>query len=213
MKKIDLTVIFLLFFSSQFFAQIKNLNKEQIQFYRNKAKVFETNKQFEEALRLYYFIAERDSISSFKKLIDNKIDSLIPIIRNETILKLNGKWKLVKNIESDSTNINFTEFIEFKNSKIMFYDNRYKIQTIELILEPIKSNIFDSILGLKIGENETWSLSFREINNESRLIWKKRIDKNGHIWGMIDDRGIIRDPIKRKEALEGEIHTYYKAIK
>jgi hypothetical protein len=38
------------------------------------------------------------------------------------------------------------------------------------------------------------------------------MDKNGQVWGMIDDRGIIKDKEKRKKALEGEIHTYYIKI-
>ena len=65
---------------------------------------------------------------------------------------------------------------------------------------------------LKIGNNETWILNFREINNERRLIFEKRMDKNGQVWGMIDDRGIIKDKEKRKKASEGEIHTYYIKI-
>ena len=205
-------ILFLLNLGTNTFAQLSKLNTEQRLVYLNKALSFEKNNQLEESLIWYFFIYQRDTISQDKKFVQKKIDSLIPIVRKATIHKLKGKWKLSNNLEKDSTNIIFSDLIKFTNKKIIFFNKSKKIRTEKLKIEPFTYRLSYDYPSLKIGNNETWILNFREINNERRLIFEKRMDKNGQVWGMIDDRGIIKDKEKRKKALEGEIHTYYIKI-
>ena len=205
-------ILFLLNLGTNTFAQLRKLNTEQRLVFLNKALSFEKNNQLEESLRWYFFIYQKDTISQDRKFVQKKIDSLIPIVRKATIHKLKGKWKLSNNLERDSTNIIFSDLIKFTNKKIIFFNKSKKIRTEKLKIEPFTYRLSYDYPSLKIGNNETWILNFREINNERRLIFEKRMDKNGHVWGMIDDRGIIKDKEKRKKALEGEIHTYYIKI-
>jgi hypothetical protein len=205
-------ILFLLNLGTNTFAQLRKLNTEQRLVFLNKALNFEKNNQLEESLRWYFFIYQKDTISQDRKFVQKKIDSLIPIVRKATIHKLKGKWKLSNNLERDSTNIIFSDLIKFTNKKIIFFNKSKKIRTEKLKIEPFTYRLSYDYPSLKIGNNETWILNFREINNERRLIFEKRMDKNGQVWGMIDDRGIIKDKEKRKKALEGEIHTYYIKI-
>lgn len=205
-------ILFLLNLGTNTFAQLRKLNTEQRLVFLNKALSFEKNNQLEESLRWYFFIYQKDTISQDRKFVQKKIDSLIPIVRKATIHKLKGKWKLSNNLERDSTNIIFSDLIKFTNKKIIFFNKSKKIRTEKLKIEPFTYRLSYDYPSLKIGNNETWILNFREINNERRLIFEKRMDKNGQVWGMIDDRGIIKDKEKRKKALEGEIHTYYIKI-
>ena len=205
-------ILFLLNLGTNTFAQLSKLNTEQRLVYLNKALSFEKSNQLEESLRWYFFIYQKDTISQDRKFVQKKIDSLIPIVRKATIHKLKGKWKLSNNLERDSTNIIFSDLIKFTNKKIIFFNKSKKIRTEKLKIEPFTYRLSYDYPSLKIGNNETWILNFREINNERRLIFEKRMDKNGQVWGMIDDRGIIKDKEKRKKALEGEIHTYYIKI-
>ena len=205
-------ILFLLNLGTNTFAQLRKLNTEQRLVFLNKALSFEKSNQLEESLRWYFFIYQKDTISQDRKFVQKKIDSLIPIVRKATIHKLKGKWKLSNNLERDSTNIIFSDLIKFTNKKIIFFKKSKKIRTEKLKIEPFTYGLSYDYPSLKIGNNETWILNFREINNERRLIFEKRMDKNGQVWGMIDDRGIIKDKEKRKKALEGEIHTYYIKI-
>ena len=205
-------ILFLLNLGTNTFAQLRKLNTEQRLVFLNKALSFEKSNQLEESLRWYFFIYQKDTISQDRKFVQKKIDSLIPIVRIATIHKLKGKWKLSNNLERDSTNIIFSDLIKFTNKKIIFFNKSKKIRTEKLKIEPFTYRLSYDYPSLKIGNNETWILNFREINNERRLIFEKRMDKNGQVWGMIDDRGIIKDKEKRKKALEGEIHTYYIKI-
>ena len=205
-------ILFLLNLGTNTFAQLSKLNTEQRLVYLNKALSFEKNNQLEESLIWYFFIYQRDTISQDKKFVQKKIDSLIPIVRKATIHKLKGKWKLSNNLERDSTNIIFSDLIKFTNKKIIFFNKSKKIRTEKLKIEPFTYRLSYDYPSLKIGNNETWIFKFRDINNERRLIFEKRMDKKGQVWGMIDDRGIIKDKEKRKKALEGEIHTYYIKI-
>ena len=205
-------ILFLLNLGTNTFAQLRKLNTEQRLVFLNKALSFEKSNQLEESLRWYFFIYQKDTISQDIKFVQKKIDSLIPIVRKATIHKLKGKWKLSNNLERDSTNIIFSDLIKFTNKKIIFFNKSKKIRTEKLKIEPFTYRLSYDYPSLKIGNNETWILNFREINNERRLIFEKRMDKNGQVWGMIDDRGIIKDKEKRKKALEGEIHTYYIKI-
>lgn len=205
-------ILFLLNLGTNTFAQLRKLNTEQRLVFLNKALSFEKSNQLEESLRWYFFIYQKDTISQDRKFVQKKIDSLIPIVRKATIHKLKGKWKLSNNLERDSTNIIFSDLIKFTNKKIIFFNKSKKIRTEKLKIQPFTYRLSYDYPSLKIGNNETWILNFREINNERRLIFEKRMDKNGQVWGMIDDRGIIKDKEKRKKALEGEIHTYYIKI-
>ena len=191
-------ILFLLNLGTNTFAQLRKLNTEQRLVFLNKALSFEKSNQLEESLRWYFFIYQKDTISQDRKFVQKKIDSLIPIVRKATIHKLKGKWKLSNNLERDSTNIIFSDLIKFTNKKIIFFNKSKKIRTEKLKIEPFTYRLSYDYPSLKIGNNETWILNFREINNERRLIFEKRMDKNGQVWGMIDDRGIIKDKEKRK---------------
>lgn len=163
-------------------------------------------------------IKQSVKINSYKKpyptqrdgFVENKNDSLI---QKSIINKLKGTWKLAQNNDSGSTNIIFSDYIVFTDKRIKFYNQKKKLKSSKLIFEPIKNNFFEDTMGLKFGENEIWTLDFREINNELRLVWNRKIDKDGNLRIRTDDRQIIKDPIKRQKALEGEIHTYYIKIK
>jgi hypothetical protein len=184
--------------------------------YEKKALYFEVKKDYSEALRLYYKIRSADSLSDLSKRANNKIDILLQIVKNEAIIKLNGKWRL-KELKSNDTNIVFTKLIQINNKEILYIEEvggkEEVITNQSFYIEPYIKNEYYEFPTIKSGKNEVWVLSFRKIKNEERLIWERKVDKNGNIYMTIDDRGNIRDSIKRKKALEDEIHTYYVKVK
>lgn len=128
----------------------------------------------------------------------------------------NGKWKLSEiYTENIKTEIIFSEILLIEDNKIIF-QNIQKKQSVTLrfkLIEHSEKSINKEIykmIGLENGE--IWEIKFRDINNQKRIIWKCIKDSEGVSWIQADDRGMIRDPEKRKKALDGEINTYYTKI-
>ncbi|PKB15727.1 hypothetical protein [Flavobacterium sp. 5] len=134
--------------------------------------------------------------------------------------ELKGRWKMQKNENFNNTDINFGEFLKFNDNEINFF----KIESGKEEEESIKKITFIYDFGnqhynndrcqlIKFENGEVWELTLRLINNETRLIWELKMDKNGSFIILADDRGVIKNPELRKKALEGEINTYYIKIK
>lgn len=128
----------------------------------------------------------------------------------------NGKWKLSETYsENIKTQIIFSEIILIENNKIIF-QNSQKNESISLVFKLIEhsekyinSKTYKMI---ELENGEIWELRFREINNQKRIIWKCNKDSEGVYWSQVDDRGSTRDTKARKQALDGEINTYYTKI-
>ena len=128
---------------------------------------------------------------------------------------IDGKWKLEK-VYDKSTFLNFGEYLKILGNEIHFYN---LVNWKETNLTIIKFYYIDYTDGyyhnkdsqqlIKLENGEVWELRLRIINNETRLIFDLKITEEGYYLVSADDRGIIRDPKERKEALEGEINTYY----
>lgn len=172
------------------------------------ARGFENEKSYEAALFQYAYLKKIDSSGKAGKHAAIKMIQLLPICQDQTYQKLKGKWILKHTIETEKSVLKLTETIETKDHLITFQNAQKIILEYNLQHDPLFINLLGEFPSLKI-DDEVWTLSFRKINNEERLIWMKKIDKNGNFQGMIDDRAIIRDPQKRKEALENEIYTYF----
>ncbi len=205
--------IFILFFSMvSIKGQMKVFDSTYINRIDNLARSFENEKKYESALIQYAYLKKIDSAGKAGKNAEIKIAQLLLICQNQIYNLLKGKWILKKSIENENSVLKSTQTIEVKEDLITFHDTQNVIFEYNLQHQPFFINLFGEYPSLKI-ENEIWVLNFRTINNEERLIWMKKIDKNGNFQGMIDDRGIIMDPKKRKEALEKEIYTYFVKLK
>ena len=128
----------------------------------------------------------------------------------------NGKWKLSENYtENIKTEIIFSEILLIENNKIIFQNSQNK-ESVTLSFKLIKHHekyincqIYKMV---KLENGEIWELEFREKKNQKRIIWKCIKDSEGASWIQLDERSMIRDPEKRKNALEREINTYYTKI-
>jgi hypothetical protein len=122
---------------------------------------------------------------------------------------LEGIWKLKSIRNDDNTSINFTEYLKFVNNEIYFFKiESGKEKLLEIKKYEIKNNTLNQI---KFENGEVYTLWFRNSNNEIRLIWQNKINKNGdllfHSYG-----GVSKNKELRKIELEKEIFTYYIKI-
>ena len=128
----------------------------------------------------------------------------------------NGKWKLSKNFtENIKTEIIFSEILLIENNKIIFQNSQNKESVtlrFKLIKHPEKYINCQIYKMVKLVNGEIWELEFNEKKNQKRIIWKCIKDSEGNSWIQLDERSMIRDPEKRKKALEREINTYYTII-
>ena len=62
---------------------------------------------------------------------------------------------------------------------------------------------------LQFENNEIWEFTFKKVKREKRLLVFIIKDANGSRSFLLDERGIIKDQKKRKEALKKEVKTYY----
>jgi hypothetical protein len=114
-----------------------------------------------------------------------------------------GVWKLKQKNDSD-TFLNFGEYLRFINNEIHFFDiEDGKIDFLSKGLYTIYGQL------IKFPNGEVWELKFENVNDETRLFWIPRQNSNGEFIMILDERGIIKDPERRKKAYEREIHTYY----
>lgn len=178
----------------------------------NLARGFENEKNYEAALTQYAYLKKIDSSGKTGQHATIKIGQLLPICQDQVYNNLKGKWILKQNIETEESVLKSTQTIEVKDHLITFQKGQKILFEYNLQQQPLFINFLNEFPSLKI-DHEIWVLSFRKINNDERLIWMKKIDKNGNFQGMIDDRAIIIDPQKRKEALEKEIYTYFVKLK
>ena len=128
----------------------------------------------------------------------------------------NGKWKLSENFtENIKTEIIFSEILLIENNKIIFQNSQNKESvtlSFKLIKHPEKYINCQIYKMVKLVNGEIWELEFNEKNNQKRIIWKCIKDSEGASLIQLDERSMIRDPEKRKKALEREINTYYTII-
>ena len=176
------------------------------------AENFEKEKDYINSLNQYSYLSKIDSSSTNAIDFKNKINQLLPICRNLVYNELKGKWKIKQNYESENSILKNSKYLIISNNEIIFLDDKSKEIKYNLISNPFFLNIFNEFPSIKI-DNEIWLISLRKINNETRLIWTKKMDKNENLLMTIDEREIIRDPEKRRIALENEIHTYFVKVR
>jgi hypothetical protein len=128
-----------------------------------------------------------------------------------------GVWKLKQKNDSD-TFLNFGEYLRFINNEIHFFDIEDGEETNATVIKfkfmdkiDFLSKGLYTIYGqlIKFPNGEVWELKFENVNDETRLFWIPRQNSNGEFIMILDERGIIKDPERRKKAYEREIHTYY----
>lgn len=155
-----------------------------------------------------------------KKLLTFVIILIFANLNSQNVFEDNiiGTWKIKQKLNND-TSIIFGEYLRFLNNEILFLKMEGDKEIIETV---IKIEFVDELDNLnkrfsgqlvKFPNGEIWELQFRDINNETRLIWKQKKTREGGYLFQIDDRGIIIDSEKRKKAFEGEINTYYVKLK
>ena len=126
---------------------------------------------------------------------------------------LSGLWKLKLFLKSNDTEINFTDYIIFKNNEMHFLKKQSKSKKLLFVKKIELEKDEEGEIQVTFENKEIWQLSFRNINNETRLIWKQTVAKNGDHLGQIDDRWALIDKAERKKALDSEINTYYVKVK
>ncbi|WP_310557257.1 hypothetical protein [Flavobacterium sp.] len=141
--------------------------------------------------------------------MQKKIDSLLPLIQKKEIQKWKGKWKL----EQLRTNHFDYKCIEIMENKILFYDKSdldipSRIEDIKFVAyNPLEFIRYPFTLVFK--NKEVWEFGAEKVKFEIRLFPYLKSSSDGRIYLSIDHRGIMKDPVKRKEALAREIRTYY----
>lgn len=127
---------------------------------------------------------------------------------------IKGVWKIKQKINYD-TCIDFNDYVRFKSNEIHFFTVESGIEVVKSILkyELIYYFEFHSkfITGqlIKLFNGEVWELNFKEIDDEIRLIWTPKKNKEGEYISVVNHRGIIKDPERRKTAYEKESGAYY----
>jgi hypothetical protein len=146
--------------------------------------------------------------SNYRIIAGKKIDSLLTLFQKKELKKWKGKWKLK---QLTTTKYNY-EYIEITKTEVRFFD---KFSKIPIRVEKIQFAPYDSgdlIISyskLLFNNNEIWEFGITNSKNEKRLVIEVKRDENGEQWFLLDERGIIKDPVARKIALEKEIRTYY----
>lgn len=156
------------------------------------------------------FLRDLHSIdfNEYEIIAKKRIDSLLPFFQNEEVKKWRGKWKLKKLTNND---YNY-EFIEIKETKLLFYAKNLSspIREEHIQFAPYdSSNLSISYSSLLFENNEIWEFTVKETENEKRLVTEVKRMSDGTYISLLDERGIIIDPVQREKAYEEEIRTYY----
>ncbi|CAM3703749.1 hypothetical protein FSS13T_18700 [Flavobacterium saliperosum S13] len=136
-----------------------------------------------------------------------RIDSLLPFFQKKELKKWQGRWKL-KQLTYLPYNY---EYIEFANDKVFFYEkNSTEPARVEKVkFAPYNDSEMVSYSQLIFENTEILQFTFKREQKEKRLIVEMIREANGDLHFLLDERSIIKDPKKRKEALAKEIRTYY----
>lgn len=206
---------FTLFFSITFFAQEKeekSIESYQLE-YINSGNKFLSKSKGLNALYSFYFATsfnfDNEPMTEYEKYARTKVDSLLPIYQAIEKEKWKGKWKL-KQLKFNDYNY---EYIEITDSTVIFY-NKDSINT-PCRIEKIKFanydklNMFNFYKCLEFENNEIWEFTFEKVKGEKRLIIFIVRNTSGTGYFLVDDRSLIKDRKKRKEAIKQEIKTYY----
>jgi hypothetical protein len=186
----------------------EKLFKSQKDDFEKAEKALENSDELE-ALNFHHFVYSINLNTDLESISKKRIDSLLPLIQKKEIKKWKGKWK-IKQLRTNKFNY---EYIEITENKILFYDKNNLV--IPSRIEEIRfakynpRDIFISISRVIFKNNEVWEFNTEKVNRELRLFPNLKTDANGKGYHLLDDRSIIKDPVKRKEALAEEIRTYY----
>ncbi len=132
--------------------------------------------------------------------------------------EITGVWKIEQKLNND-TFITFSEYLRFINNEIQFFKIESGKEIIQSVLKiefiDYLDNHFVTFDGqlVRFSNGEIWDIGFRNINNETRLIWNQKKIREGEYLSQYDHRGIIKNSENRKKAYEGEISTYYVKLK
>lgn len=204
---------FILFFSYSLLAQEeKSLEDYQIK-YNNKANEYLLKKDGINALHYFHSTIginlDDEPMTKHEIYARKKVDSLLPIFQEKERKKWKGRWKL-KQLKHLTYNY---EYIEISDSTVLFF-NKDSIN-IPCRIEKIKIanyddlDMFTLLNCLQFENNEIWEFTFKKVKREKRLLVFIIKDANGSRSFLLDERGIIKDQKKRKEALKKEVKTYY----
>lgn len=134
--------------------------------------------------------------------------------------ELNGLWKIKNGKFHQDTSFNPAEYLRINYNKIQFFRTELDKEVETSVrkfyfLDFIENDIKDSYNGgqlIKFENGEIWELKLEKKNNEIRLMWEFKKTKDGEYVVTLDERHLIKDPEKRKKALETEIKTYCTKI-
>jgi hypothetical protein len=201
------TLFFYFMFATLTVSAQENYNQDQ-DYHFNLAEINLKNGNGLLALKHFHAVKMFEMNTIRENLAQIKIDSLLPIYQKLERQKWIGKWKL-KQLQS---NLFEYELITITNDSIIFYSkNDLNIPTRAEWIYPVKNTTANELPISKVNfaNGEVWEFSVEIKDGQRRLFPTLKQSSDGLTWFLVDDRGIIRDPVARKKALESEIRTYY----
>jgi hypothetical protein len=176
------------------------------------------NKDLYNGLNAFHFVKKYDTISILGQKASKKVDSLLPIFKSSNYKKIKGLWKL-KELHYDPEPGLFTDYIEFKDNEINFY-NYDSLGSKKLVRKEEKTYTEIDSMMLSIEANhftfkntEEWSFFADKKDGILKLYPKIERHSNGGSSMLIDERHSIRDKRKKRKALKEEFYTYYILVK
>lgn len=212
-----LTLLVFLLSCSKKYPTYYSSQPSQISFYKNAEKSLK-NKDLYGALNSFHYAHSFDKSTNLGQKASKKVDSLLPIFKSSNYKKIKGLWKL-KELHFNPEQVLFTDYIEFKDNEINFY-NDDSLGTKKLVRkEEIIYTEIDS-MGLSIEANyftfkntEQWSFYAKRKDGKLKLYPKIQRNSKGGSSFLLDERGIISNKRERRKALKKELYTHYILVK
>lgn len=189
----------------------------QISFYKNAEKSLK-NKDLYNALNSFNYAHSLDKSSALGQKASKKLDSLLPIFKTSNYKKIKGLWKL-KELHFNPEPGLFTDYIEFKDNEINFY-NLDSLDIKKLVRREEKTYTEIDSTWLSIEANhftfkntEQWTFFARRKDGILKLYPKIERNSRGGSSMVLDERGIISNKRERRKAFKIELYTYYTLVK
>lgn len=177
------------------------------------------NKDLYNGLNAFDYVRKYDTISILGRKASKKVDSLLPIFKSTNYKKIKGLWKL-KELHFNPEPSLFTDYIEFKDNEINFYNlDSLGIKKLVRKEEKIYTEI-DSMLTIGIEANhftfkntEQWSFYVRKKDGILKLYPTIQRNSRREFTMLLDERGIIINRKERRKAFKKELYTFYTLVK
>ena len=183
-----------------------------------KAKKLLKNKDLYNALNSFNYAHSLDKSSALGQKASKKLDSLLPIFKTSNYKKIKGLWKL-KELHFNPEPGLFTDYIEFKDNEINFYNlDSLDIKKLVRREEKTYTEIDSTWLSLEANHftfknTEQWSFYVRKKDGILKLYPTIQRNSRRGFTMLLDERGIIINKRERRKALKEEFYTYYILVK